>query len=352
MWFSTKVKGFLVDKNDHAWLLARVSSMQAPLIVEELKEIPLQDTAALQTALTQIQKGKPQGNYLSASCSVYPAKRVLRRASLELKRLKEPNYLNEVCAQQLRIEPDKLTLAVLNANDGTEFDLAKGTNKEVLIGGLPSEDIVTLQDALLETGIYPVNLELGSLSAIGAALDYLKFMKNETPTLLLELGNEMTHSFILGPGGVEATRSIAFGIDSMVPIVHRKLSLKDEDSARKLFLSNTFDFTSMGPELVQRLVRELQSSIGFFEVQTGQSIGQLFCLGLPPKLGWLENSVAASLGINLIKVDLVPWLQARGITFSEHAVTSPVDLRWFGLLSLLIRNQPLADNAIAAEKKV
>jgi hypothetical protein len=134
--------------------------------------------------------------------------------------------------------------------------------------------------------------------------------------------------------------------------VQKKLSIKDEESARKLFLSNAFDFTDMGPELVQRLLKELQSSIGFFEVQTGQSIAQLLCLGLPPKLGWIETTIAGTLGIGLVKLSLPPWLKARGITLSELASSAQVDGRWFGLIALMLRqNNSVAANAPFAEKK-
>jgi hypothetical protein len=110
--------------------------------------------------------------------------------------------------------------------------------------------------------------------------------------------------------------------------------LKDEESARKLFYSNTFDFTGMGPQLIKRLLKELQSSIGFYEVQTGQSIGQVICTLLPAKLGWLENAIATALGVAALKFDFNPWLQARQIGVSDHAAGAGLDRRWFGLLAL------------------
>src|SRR5213083_683655 len=103
----------------------------------------------------------------------------------------------------------------------------------------------------------------------------------------------------------------------MVPIVQKELGLKDEESARKLFYSNTFDFTGMGPLLIKKLLKELQSSIGFYEVQTGQSVGQVLITQLPPKLSWLEGAVTSNLGIASLKLDPVPWLQSRQITIPE-----------------------------------
>eukprot|EP01035_Chromulina_nebulosa_P038843 gene38842-52466_t len=135
-----------------------------------------------------------------------------------------------------------------------------------------------------------------TVAMLGGVVDCLAFTKSKVPTLVLEIGADSTHSFIVSPTGVDASRPIPQGLDAMVPIVQKELGLKDEESARKLFYSNTFDFTGMGPLLIKRLLKELQSSIGFYEVQTGQSVGQVLCTQLSPKLAWLDAAIAGSLG--------------------------------------------------------
>lgn len=266
---------------------------------------------------------------------IYPGKRLVRRHTLELKRIKEPAYLAEVCTQQFRIEQDKYTLALLNASDGADYDMAKAVQKDVLFCGLPSEEAENVQNSLLESGIYPERLELGSVATLGGVVDCLNYNKSKVPTLMLEVGADATHSFIVSAGGVEASRPIPQGLDAMVPIVQKELGLKDEESARKLFYSNTFDFTGMGPLLIKRLLKELQSSIGFYEVQTGQSVGQVLCAQLSPKLAWLDTAIANALGITSLKIDPVPWLQSRQITMPETLAKTAQDVRWFGLLGLM-----------------
>ena len=89
------------------------------------------------------------------------------------------------------------------------------------------------------------------------------------------------HVVPAGICGRVGTRPIPQGLESMIPVVQKELGLKDEESAKKLFYSNTFDFTSMGNALIKKLLKELQSSIGFYEVQTGQSVGLLHGTQLP-----------------------------------------------------------------------
>jgi hypothetical protein len=349
MFFSKRSSSFFLDANEHAVMLARTSAVTSPFTIEEVRECPPDDPVALAEMVKLMQPKKSATGYLHAAVSIYPAKRIVRRQALDPKRLKEPEYLNELMAQQLRIEPAKFVMAIINATDGSDYDLAKGTQKDALFCGLPTDELVALQDALLAGGVYPERVELGSVAVLGALADYLAGTKAKTPTLMLEVGMESTQSYIVTPAGVEASRPIALGLDSMVPVVQKELGLKDEDAARRLFYSKTFDFTGMGALLVKRLVKELQSSIGFYEVQTGQSVGQVVCTQLMPKLEWLESAIATGLGISSLRIEPAGWLMNRQITLADSVAKSVQETRWFGLLSLMVRYN--IDHALPAEEK-
>lgn len=355
MLFSQKTKGFFVELNDQAVMLARTSAPTLPFTVEDMRECPPNDHGALAEAIKQIQPKKSPGSLLHAVVGVYPAKRLVRRHALELKRLKETGYLPEVFSQQFRVEQDKYSIAILNANDGTDYDLNKAANKDVLFCGLPADDINSIQETLLGAGIYPERLELGTVSVLGGVVDCLVFTKSKIPTLVLEIGADSTHSFIVSAGGVEASRPIPQGLDAMVPIVQKELGLKDEESAKKLFYSNTFDFTGMGPLLTKKLLKELQSSIGFYEVQTGQSVGQVLTTQLSPKLAWLGVVIAGALGVTGLNLDPVPWLHSRQIALPDTLAKNAEDIRWFGLLSLMAHYHTAASaasaHAVPAEEK-
>jgi hypothetical protein len=337
MLFSKKTKGFFVEMNESSVLLARTNSASTPMEVEDLKECALGDAPAFEEALKQIQPKKAPSGYLHSIVGIYPPRRLIRKHTLELKKMKEAGYMADVFTSQLRIEQDKFTLAMLNATDGADYDLTKANQKEVIFCGVPNEDITAAQESLLNLGVFPERLELGTVSTLGALVDYLSFEKSKTPTLVLDVGNETTHSFIVSSAGVEASRPIPQGLEAMVPVVQKELGLKDEESARKLFRSNTFDFTGMGPLLIKRLLKELQSSIGFYEVQTGQSVGQVICIQLSPKLAWLEGSLASSLGISALKFDPLPWLKSRNVTVPDALSKTAGDFHWFGLMSLMVQ---------------
>ncbi len=348
MFFSAKSKGFFVDSGVNEVVLARTSSAVSPFVIEEIVECPAADSGALAEALVTVQSVKTPSGYLHATCSVTSPRRLLRRLPVETKRLKESSYLNELTVQQLRIDPDQYTLAALSPFTGKDYDMLKAADKEMVICGLPNVDRGVLQDGLLGHGIYPEMMELGSVASVGAMIDYLNFAGVKTPVLMLELEAQSTNSYIVSAAGLEATRPIAQGFDSMIPFVQKELGLKDEAAARKLFLSNAFDFTGMGSVLIKKVIKELQSSIGFYEVQTGQSIGQVACTLLPSKLIWLEGAIAADLGVSVFKPDIPAWLTARSITLADHLVSAMQDTRRMGLLGLMVRNN--AGQTSASEK--
>ena len=346
MFLAKKSKGFCVEIGEYSTLLARLSQLEAPYIVEELNEFPSADVGAL-TEWVKGTEGKGSSGYAHATCGIYPAKRIVRRHTLDPKKVKEPAYFNEIYTQQFRIDSEKYTIKALNPDDGSEYDMVKATQKEALFCGLPSEEIITVQDKLLEHGVYPERLELGTLAMMGGLVNYLKFKQSKSPVLLLEIGEDATQSFIISADGVDISRPIPSGIAAMIPVVQKELGLKDEESAKKLFYSNTFDFTSMGGALVKKLLKELQSSIGFYEVQTGQSIGNVLCTQLPSSLGWLGTTMAGALGVPPLKMDMVPWLESLDIKLATGVTLSQPEERWAGLFSLIATHQ----NAVPDEKK-
>src|SRR5208283_1107003 len=326
--FSKKTKGFFIDINGEAVLLARTSSPDAPMVVEEMREVPVSDEAAVQRALKELQ-GKKRGSYLHARCGIYPRHRLVRRVSLDLKRIKEPDYFQEICLQQFHLEEGKCTLAVLNAADGTDYDTGKvTTQKEVIFTGGPNDELLEAQERLLALGVFPERLELGTLVALGALMNYHVFAQLKSPTLMLEMDADSTQAFVIGAGGLEISRSIPYGFEAMISVVQKELNLKDDESARRLFYSNTFDFTNMGGTLTRKLLKELQALVGFYEVQTGQSIGQVLGTQMPPKLAWLGGSIAKELGVESLKLDFAAWLKSREIGFASSADPSGMDARW------------------------
>ena len=135
MFFSAKSKCFFIDSGVNTVQLARTSSAESPFVVEDLIECSAGDPVALAAALKTLQPAKKPSGYVHAVCGITTPSRVVRRITVEPKRLKEPAYLNELTSQQLRVEPDQFTLAALSPTRGTDYDMVKAVDKDMVICG-------------------------------------------------------------------------------------------------------------------------------------------------------------------------------------------------------------------------
>ena len=199
----------------------------------------------------------------------------------------------------------------------------------------PTVRLSTEQKRLLSFGIYPERLEVSTVSTLGGIADYTRFRDISTPVLCFEVGAQTANIFIVHKGKVDVARPVPFGLDSIYPLLQRELGLKDEESARKLFYSNTFDFAEMGPKLLRRMTKELQASTGFYEVQTGQTIGHVFLSVLPNNLSWVAKTVSDALGLQILQPSVEGWLESLDICLGDGVEVQNRGSRWMGLYSLM-----------------
>jgi hypothetical protein len=78
--------------------------------------------------------------------------------------------------------------------------------------------------------------------------------------------------------------------------------------------------------------------VDYFEMQTGQPIGALFCAHLPPKLGWLEETLCAAIDLEFLVPDYHTWLPSVGLQLGPD--TPPPPRCWFQPLSLIAQLTP------------
>jgi hypothetical protein len=334
----SKTKGLFLDVSEFSILAAKTSGYKLPITIEDLTEIPLkegQDEDEVKSLLEEFVDF--QGNdYFVSVCGVYPESRFTRYYEADtVNKAKDVNHLRKVLQEQFSIDPDKNVLSILDANDGSDYDMQKSLSKKLLFCGAKAEELQKIQNSLLSYAIYPEQMTIASISTLGGFCDYAKFKKMQSPLLCLEMTSSSANIFIQNRGKVEVTRPVSFGLDSIYPLLQKELGLKDETSARKLFYSNTFDFAEMGPKLMSRITKELQACTGFYEVQTGQTIDKILLSVLPKNLSWIEQTLSRALGLDVIKPDFELWLESLQIKLGESADLSGLSGRWFSVFSLM-----------------
>lgn len=337
----SKHNTYFVEHSDSGFLVARTSGYECPMTVEEVREVTPGEKDDIVSLIERFGGASGAAGYTRARCGVYPRGRILGKLVLdEPRKAKDPRYLEDRVKAEFNIDPTGYQLAVLHPATGRPADVGSLMEKEFFICGAPVESLGAVQRELLDFRVFPDRMELGSVASIGALVDYHRFSELEAPSLMLEIGMKETRVVIINHGAVDAVRIIPSGLQSMIAVVQRDLGLKDEEAARRLFYSDSFDFKEMGPRLVDRLLRELQSSIGFYEVSTGLSIGQILCTKAPEQLSWLNKTFAKSLNVDPLAVNFSEWLERKKITLNFETNGEAIPSHWLGLFGLMIEAQP------------
>ncbi len=337
-------KALFLEVSEYSVLAARVSNLEPPLVIEAVKEIPTGTVDELGAVVSELMD-LPSGHYAQTVASAYPINRFVRRSTMENPaKAKDVAFLAEYIRSQFQVDATKNMIAVMNAESGQSATPESGYSKELVFCGAPLEEFRERQQFLVSAGVYPHRLELGSVATIAGMGSLLEAEGIKAPTLLLEITQENSQVFILRGNQLDLARPIPQGLNHMFPIVQQELGLKDEESAKKLFYSNTFDFTEMGPTLLKKTLKELQSSTGFYEVQTGQTIGQIHLSMLPKNLSWMGGLLARTLGIETLTPEYPAWLRSLGIEAGPGVELAALDGRWLGLFGLMVKyeNKPEA----------
>jgi hypothetical protein len=335
---SKKTKGLFVEVNGFSYLVAGVTGLAPPFTIESINEFPRNEPGKLKEFLEQATSGR-RNRYINAHCGIIPESRFFRLHTIEsMTKARDPGYFPKVLEEQFRISPKSSLMTTVNAQSGAEFspDRSLASQKEILLCGADSREIAAFQDNLVECGVFPYSLQLGTLSGLAGLKHYLTAKEIEDPVLLLEVTQNSANLFILSQSKVDLCRPVNFGFNTVLPIIQEELGLKDEESARNLFSSNTFDFREIGPKLLSKILKELNASTGFYEVQTGQTIPYLYMTSLPENLNWIPEVISSELDIKLLDIDWEGWGEGIGVTFGDSCSSADLGPSAFGLFSLFI----------------
>jgi len=335
---SKKTKALFVEVNGFSYLVAAATGLTPPFSVESITEFPRTEPGKLKEFLDQATSGR-RIRYIHSHCGIIPESRFFRLHTLEsMNKAKDPDYFNQVLEQQFRIHPKTSRLSVINVQNGAMFspDRSLASQKELILCGADSRELTAFQENLVECGIFPQSLQLGTLSSLAGLKHYLKVKDIEDPVLHLEVTQNSANLFILSKDKVDLCRPVNFGFNTVLPVIQQELGLKDEESARNLFFSNTFDFREIGPKLLRKFIKELNASTGFFEVQTGQTIPYMYMTSLPENLNWIPEVVAREMDIKLLDIDWDGWAEEIGVSFGDSFSSADLGPSAFGLFSLFV----------------
>ncbi|HEY1793303.1 MAG TPA: hypothetical protein VGG34_10320 [Opitutaceae bacterium] len=331
--------GVLINLTDHCVQLARLSRLdERPITIDTFAEVSISDTGSVARWL-DVNFGDRTGKFVSAYCGFHPSERIFQRDAINVRRLGERDFLYNAVAEQAKIVSAKAWhVAALNPSDGVPLN-SESTSRTALFMGVPWAAAREAQTRLRDWGVRPRRLEVGTPVLLGGLNRYAALTGYPHLIAACEIYRNQTHLYLIGKDGVHTPPPLPHGLLSIEEAAMKELSAPDATAARKLLEQPTDELKHHGRRLIRMLSRHLRPAVDYFEMQTGQRIGALFCAHLPERLAWLEETLAAAVDLEYFSPDYAQWLPAVGLEAPGHALLGP---SWIQPLSLVAELAPAA----------
>jgi len=213
----------------------------------------------------------------------------------------------------------------------------ESNSRTALYLGVPWSAAREAQVRLRDWGVRPRRLELGTPVLLGGLTRYASLTGYPHLIAACEIYRNQTHLYLIGKDGVHTPPPLPHGLLSIEEAAMKELSAPDSAAARKLLEQPTEELKHHGRRLIRMLSRHLRPAVDYFEMQTGQRIGALFCAHLPERLAWLEEALATAVDLEYFSPDYSKWLPSVGLDAPGHAMLGP---SWLQPLSLVAQLAP------------
>ena len=321
----------LINLSEHCVQLARIRQDDSgPLAVDRTTELPAGDEDAI---AGWIRGAFPEaGNgYLPAYCTFFPPERLIMREAVNTRRLAEPGYLTGLIMEHAKVSSAKeWHVNLLNPYDGMPLT-PESTQRTGLIVGIPWTAVRAVQQLLKQLSVRPRQLEIGTITALGGLSRQIGLASYPDGVAVCEIARNQTRLYLIGKDGVHTPPALPHGLLSIEEAAMKELGAPDIVTTVRELEKPTENLVAHGRRLVRMLSRHLRPAIDYFEMQTGQRIGALFCGHLPSRLAWLEDSLIKAVDLDPFPIDLPAWMSKIGLRFEDGVETPP--LSWLPLLS-------------------
>ncbi len=328
---SASDKTCFVELNDHSLVAARTSSTGAPVTVEHMEEVRIDNKATVGDVVGTVFPETKSGT-ARVICTIRPSRRFFHLATPdEAKKHASAAALKPFVAQPPFAEYGASDVAAVLADSGGLLD---GKGARWLLAGAPQDEVTATLGTLRELKLDPVRVESATLSLLGACQMAAGMAKDNGPVLVWEVGEKSSDLFMVGAEGVQAARRIGYGFDAIVDAIATEINLKFKASAAKLFFNDLYDFSESGPKIGARMASQLQADVSALALQSGRQPVQFICAGLPARQQWFSENVAKGLNLAPWQPDLAAWCAKAGVKFASGAPEG-ISPAWFGLLGTI-----------------
>jgi hypothetical protein len=326
--------GAVINQTDNYIHLARLVRLdEKPLQVDALAEIAPKDEDALTKWLGANFNDYTGTGYLPAYCSFHPAQRVLWRENLYSRRLSDPAYLPGLIAEQAKVSSAReWQLTALHPGDGVPLN-TDGMARPGLLFGVPWTAIREQQQRLLNLGVRPRRLEVGTLSLLGTLGQHLLRTGFSNSIVVCEIEHAQTRTYVVAKDGVHTLPALPHGLLSILEGAMKELGAPDVATALRQLEDPPEAIKTHGRRFVRVLSRHLKPAVDHFELKTGQRIETFFFSQLPARLEWLGLALGAAVELEVLSPHFDAWFPLANLKVDPGSVT--LNSSWLETFSLV-----------------
>ncbi|MBN2233738.1 MAG: hypothetical protein JW706_01205 [Opitutales bacterium] len=336
----TKQEGYFVVGFPNSVMIAETDGPDIPAHLQNLSDhLNLDSSKSIFAPVLELARVRSKKGFLTGVVGVsHPAFMLHGNTIPSPQKAKDPQYIPGVIKGDMKVTDEAFYYHALGGLSGTPYDPLKDPETEYVIAGIPNQKLATIQDEVVINGFIPKRMECITLPLIPLVRRALKREAGDKRlVVMLELFGDSSLATMMTLDGEYAFRMIHGGDRTMCQAIKEENNLKDEDAARKLLYSETFDLSDMGSALIRPLLRELSSISGYYEVTKGQSIGYLYVPTLPPSQNWIVDLLAQSMGVEVLRID-PEWAASEcGVKIGSSVKLDSRDARVPAVIALMGR---------------
>lgn len=339
-----QIKGYYLELNESVLLAARTASLDHPPVVEDFREVTLDNKTTIAQALNAVfpEAGNETARVI---CALRPRQRFSHLAGDdESGRVFTTAALRTFGGSLPYAGSGPSEIIGLQADNGLPLDGTPGSRW--FLAGAPQASLDAMQSTLREWKLTPSKVEAANVALLGAVLSEQR-RTGAAPVLIWDIGETASELFLVGSQALQAVNRLAFGFDKVAESVQTELNLKFKGAAAKLFFNEFYDFSEVGPKIADRVAGSLRSAVAEISAKAGAPAA-LLCTGLTSKQSWFTEHLAKSVELAPWQPDMIAWCNHAGLAFVGNTLQAKLSPGWLGLLSVVSASQvgeTVADSA-------
>jgi len=331
----SKSKGdaHFVYQQDNGLLIARANHFSKPVRITELNSVAIHETSGNPFLGIKRDSGAKKG--FTETHFVVSNKEFAHffHRPESASKSKNADYIPNAVKVWLDDEHADFYYQILDWETGEIVPIEEPSQNLMLISGMKTRELRSLQGQMVSSELYPVKLECSVVLMLGFIKKLMAASMLKPPVMLLEVYQDSALLVVVSNEGKPLLRKLESGESSMYEQVKNELGLKDLQSAQKLMYSSTIDLSDIGQQVIRPLYREIGSVVGLFEVETGMSVSQLLMTNIMPSQRWISDLLANDLGMQIPGFDLSELCGMLDIQIEETVEWNMKDHRILPLLA-------------------